>query len=249
MLYNPELMRMALWSVGRQREKQAFTPPGAGGPPAGGGGGAPPGMDPSAAAAGGGGAPPGMDPSMAAAGGGAGGAPPDVSALIQSSVQQAVQQAMAGGGQPGAPGAPGMGGKVNNKPDPAAQGMDIFQIKKMLTHFFNIQGIPLPPDILDGPNRDPSTGMPVAPGTPGSTSDPAAAAQAQAQGGGGQGGSAISPIQPMQGAFPGAAGGGGGGAPAPGPKAASVGTEYKSAGTTPERTAALANLIKTLRRA
>ncbi len=244
MLFNPDLMEMALWAIEKHKqEKQAFVPPGApaGDPSAGGqpppGGGVPP-TDPSQmAAAGGGGAPP------AAAGG-----MPDIQGLIQTTVQQAVQQAM--GGQGGAPGmGGGMGGGAGGmmgkpgKPDPQAQGMDIFQIKKMLTHFFNIQGIPLPPDIMDGPNRDPQTGMPMPPGAPGSTSDPATAAQPAQPGGGQAQGGGIQPIQPM---------GGQGANPTMTPDASggqakmshSLGEEYLY--TTTNRASALAHLIKQL---
>lgn len=187
-MINPELLKVALWRIRNQKqaaEKQSFQPPMSGDPS--GGGGAPPGMDPS----GGGGAPPpgpppgmaaGMDPAAAQMAGGGGD--------LQSMVTQAVQQAMAGAGGAGG----GMGGKPM-KADINTVAMDVFQIKKMLVFFFNSQNIPLPPDILDGPNRDPSTGAAMAPGAPGSTSDPAR--QAPAPGGDG-GGGAIPPIQPME---------------------------------------------------
>jgi hypothetical protein len=100
------------------------------------------------------------------------------------------------------------------KPDINTVAIDIFQVKKMLQFLFNTMGIPLPPDILDGPNRDPSTGTPMPPGAPGSTSDPSVTAANAAQGGaagagsppGGAGGApppgggagGISPMNAMQ---------------------------------------------------
>ncbi len=223
MQINPDLLQLAQWRLAQMAntEKQAFQPPvdPSQDPAAAAAGGAPP-MDPSMA---GGGAPP-MDPSMA------GGAPPagmpapapapggDPMAggggLTADSVRQIVQQTMqqsgmgAGGGAGGGAGA----GKAA-KPDLAVIAMDVFQTKKLIMAMFNQMGMPLPPDILDGPNRDPSTGMPMMPGAPGSTSDPAQmqqqAQQQQAAGGGGGGaqGGAIPAIQPMQ-AAGGSVGGG-----------------------------------------
>jgi hypothetical protein len=134
--------------------------------------------------------------------------------MIQQMVTQAVQQAMGGqgGAAAGGPaGAAGAGKPVKASLETVA--MDIYQVKTLLVSMFNQQGWPLPSNILDGPNRDPNTGMPMAPGTPGSTSDPAQmqAAQQQAGAGGAQGG-AIPSIPPMEAAGPGvgdpAAGGG-----------------------------------------
>lgn len=207
---NPLLLHYA-----SQRVKQAFVPSdaaaaGGGGDPSAGGpppdasaGGPPPGV---------GGPPPGPPP-----GGGGGGGPsggPDLMSALPQMIQTAVQSAMSGmGGQPGAggpPGAMGPGGQMMGKPgkpDPMAQAMDIFQIKKILTHICRLNGWELPPDILDGPNRDPQTGAPMPPGAPGSTSDPAMAQGAPGpQDGGGQAG-AIPPIEPIQPAGP--MGGGG----------------------------------------
>jgi hypothetical protein len=118
-------------------------------------------------------------------------------------IQQSIQQAM-GAGSPAGAGKPA-------KPDLNTVAIDIFQVKKMLQYLFNQMGIALPPDILDGPNRDPSTGMPMAPGQPGSTSDPNITAQnaQQQQPPGGQ----IQPIQPMGGAGGPPPGGGAGGPP------------------------------------
>ena len=212
MQYNPELMRLAEWRINQVKKaaetKEAFQPAAAMDQAA--AGGAPPGgppMDPSMM--GGGGMPPGMppmDPSMMAAAGG-GAPPPDAGMApapgsdgltadsIRQIVQQTIQQSMNGGAANG-----GAAGKPA-KPDINTIAMDIYQVKKMLSNLYNTMGIPLPPDIIDGPNRDPSTGLPMPPGAPGSTSDmtqqatPAAPAQ-----------SAIPPIQPMEAAMPQAAG-------------------------------------------
>jgi hypothetical protein len=241
---NPELIAIAEWRLSQQRneweaekqaaEKFAFIPPGGGGPP----GGPPPGGDPSAGAAGGGGAPPGvgdpsaggmspMDPSMAG-----GGAPPVPGGggmnadTISQIVAQTMQQMGGMGGGGAGVGGGGAGGKMV-KPDIATVAIDIFQVKKMLQYMFNTMGIPLPPDILDGPNRDPSTGTPMPPGAPGSTSDPSTVSQ-QAPGGaaggagGDQAGGSIPPIQPVQ------PGGPGVGGPTPGGMPPGVGSEKQS---------------------
>lgn len=214
MQYNSELFKLAEWKL-QQLDKEAFTPPAsAGGDPSGGPGG-PPGADPSAMGA----PPPGMDPS---AGGGQPPPSPDPSGgsldpnMLTQMITQAVQSAMGGmGGQPGqgGPGAMGAGGKPM-KASLETVGMDIFQVKKLVMSMMNAMGLPLPQDILDGPNRDPSTGLPMMPGQAGSTSDPSQmAAQAQQQqpqgqapgaAGGQQQGSAIPPVSPMQPAGPGA---------------------------------------------
>lgn len=231
---NVELLKLARYSVGKHRIKQAVQPPPdpsqdpsqGGAPP--GGGGAPPGMDPSM----GGGAPPGMPPGMPpmpppggdpSAGGappmdpsmGGGGAPmPGGGGMTSDTIRQVMQEVLGQMGMvPGqsGPGGGAAGGKPG-KPDLMAMSMDIFQIKKMISTLFNSMGIPMPQDLLDGPNRDPSTGMPMTPGQPGSTSDPnrqsPPAGPAAGGGGGAGGGSAIKPIQAIQGAFPGAGGGG-----------------------------------------
>lgn len=231
MTINPELLKLARFTVGRNRQKtaqhkQAFQPPQPdpsqqGGAPPGGdpsqGGGAPP-MDPSMM--GGGGMPPGMpppgagggmpmDPSMMAGGGapmpGGGGMTADT---IRQVMQETLGQMGMTPGQPG-PGGGAAGGKPG-KPDLLAMSMDIFQIKKMMSTLFNSMGIPMPQDILDGPNRDPATGAPMAPNAPGSTSDPTRVSPPAGGPQGGQGGgqdSAIKPIGPMGGAFPGGGGG------------------------------------------
>jgi hypothetical protein len=63
--------------------------------------------------------------------------------------------------------------------------MDIYQTKRLVMHFFrtmfNSMGIPfeLPQDIIDGPNRNPNTGVSMPSGAAGSTSDPNRAPQEQ----------------------------------------------------------------------
>lgn len=212
MMFNNTLLDLARWKLRDQMIKSGFVPTGGGDPSAGGdptggmggamagAGGAPPG-DPSA-----GGMPPGdpsggMPPTDPSAGAmpptdpsaGAGG--PDIAETIRSVVQQELQKANAGGGGMGGA-AGGMGGGMGKpaKPDLNVVANDTFQTKKLLTYLMNVWQIPLPPDILDGPNRDPSTGQSVAPNTPGSTSDPSQQASPPP--------SAIQPIQPMQGAQP-----------------------------------------------
>ena len=152
---DPMLLDIAEWRLADRLTKSAFTPmdalngAGGGGAPPGGappadpsmGGGAPP-MDPSM----GGGAPP-MDPSM-------GGAPPAGGggidpASLQMIVQQAVQQAMGGGGAAGpgqaGPAGPGKGAKV----DPGMIYLELGRVRKLLTTLFQNLNMNLPPDILD----------------------------------------------------------------------------------------------------
>jgi hypothetical protein len=100
-------------------------------------------------------------------------------------------------------GAPGAGGAKAPKVDINTVATDVFQLKKMMFSVFQRMGLEMPPDLLDGPNRDPQTGMPSVAPTGGST--PAGGGQA----GAGQPLSAIQPIEPMQGAFPSGPGGGG----------------------------------------
>jgi hypothetical protein len=205
-----------------------------------GGGGAPP-MDPS-----GGGMPP-MDPAMMGGAPPMGGPPPmpgggglDPNSLTQM-ITQAVQTAMGAGSQavPGG-GVPGAGGKPA-KPDLNVIAMDCFQTKKLIIGLYNTMGLPLPQDILDGPNRDPSTGAPMPVGATGSTSDPSMMmSQAQQNQGGPPGGgpgtgSAIPPMSPMEPAGPGAEAAGG----MP-PKQGSYGFDTK----TLSRAAALAAICK-----
>lgn len=177
------------------RLKQAFVPSDAamGQPPPDQGGGAPP-PDQGAPS----GLPPGPPPGAApgpppGVGPGAGGPPPgqglagDPMANITSAVAGAVQQAM----QQVAPGGAGGAAKAP-KADINTVATDVFQLKKLYLADAQARGLPLPPDILDGPNRDPATGMPSTAPTGGS--DPAAAPMPAA---GGQQ-AAIQPIGPMQ---------------------------------------------------
>ncbi len=179
-MINKELIKLARKAV---RQKVAFQPPE--GDPAQGGmpPGAPP-MDPSMM-------PPGGDPSMmggmppmppgapmpppgdpmAAAGGapmpGGGGLTAD---SIRAIIKEEMAAAGAGGGVAGA-GGPGAAGKPV-KVDINTVASDIFQVQKLILTMFSAMGLQMPQDILDGPNRDATSGMPVPQGTPGSTSDP-----------------------------------------------------------------------------
>jgi hypothetical protein len=233
---NQELVKLARYRL----HKTAFQPPMDPSQQQGGqppmdpsmGGGAPPGMDPSQ----GGGMPPGMDPSMMqqqqqpppgmdpSMGGGGGMPPQDPSmgggqpvpgagGLTSDSIRQIMQEVLGQlGVVPGqaGPGGGAAGGKPG-KPDLMAMSMDIFQLKKMVSSIMNTMDIPMPQEIIDGPNRDPGTGVPMPPGSPGSTSDPSRASQPMGGGGGGGGAGggaggdqpgAIKPISPMQGALP-----------------------------------------------
>lgn len=234
---NPHLRKQAAAYIKQLREKIAVQPPmdpsAADGMPPGmdpaAAGGAPPGMDPAA-----GGMPPGMDPSMMAGGagaspaptapppdptGGAGGGANPLDAVLSKLDQLGQQMQMAPQNQQGPGGAPGGPGKPG-KPDLLAMSMDIFQLKKIVLDAFNKifqllgqeGGYQPPQEVIDGPNRDPSTGMPMPPGMPGSTSDPnMQTQQGQPQGAPGGAGpqSSIKPIQPIQGAMPVGPGGGG----------------------------------------
>lgn len=191
---NPHLIQLArqAWTT-----KRAFVPsdaaagappppPDAGMPPP------PPGGDPGAGA----GMPPpppgagGMDPAMM---GGGGGMPPSPDggmggAEIDMKVQSAVQRALQAGGLQG--NQTGPAGAKQPKPDINTIATDVFQLKKMFLAYLRRQGIELPPDILDGPNRDPMTGSPAMSPTGGSDVAPGAG-QATAAG-------AIQPISPVQ---------------------------------------------------
>lgn len=199
---NGNLIKLAMW-----RLKQGFVPSDAAGgggdpPPPGGGGDAGGGAPPPPGDPGGAGAPPPPD----AGGGDPGGSTPmpppepppapggDIAAQVTMGVQQALMQS----------GLQGNKGPTAPKPDINTVATDVFQLKKMLLHYFRMQGIELPPDILDGPNRDPVTGAP-APGVAGGSD---AQPGSSMQGAGGQ--SAIKPITPMAGATPSGGGGGGG---------------------------------------
>jgi hypothetical protein len=115
--------------------------------------------------------------------------------LVQQSVAQAMQQQQMQGG--------GGAGNKQVKADINTIAMDLFQLKKLLLHDYRSQGKALPPDVMDGPNRDPSTGMPTSP-EQGSILN----AQGQPAPQGPQPQSSIKPMQPMQGAFPMPQGGG-----------------------------------------
>jgi hypothetical protein len=118
-----------------------------------------------------------------------GGAPMgDIDAKVQQAVQQAMQTANpAAGGAGGA----GAGGKPP-KPDINVVATDLFQLKKMFLAYLRRQGVELPPDILDGPNRDPNTGNASASPTGGSDVPPAPQMTP----------GAIQPIEPIQSASP-----------------------------------------------
>lgn len=219
---NPNLLAAAVQSLREKygSTKAAFVPSDAaagGAPPPGGdaGGGMPPPPpgDPGAGGdmpppppgdpgAGGAMPPPPPDPSMGA--GGAGMADP---ASIAGQVAMGVQQGMQASGLQGQGGKIGPNGKPQVKPDINTIATDVFQLKKMLFAIMRHAKIELPPDVLDGPNRDPMTGAPAESPTGGSD------VQAGSSMAGPQ--SAIKPIEPMQGAFPGGGGGGGSGGGAP----------------------------------
>lgn len=176
--------------------KAAVAPPDAamgGGAPGGMPPGAPP-MDPSM-----GGAPP-MDP--AAMGGMPPGAPPaDPGAMpggdIATIVQQAVQQAMAqsGGGAAGAPMQP-------KKADPAVIDARLYKIERRLDAMFEFLQIPLPQDLISGPQPDPMAMQMAAQANPQQPPPQPSAAPPSGGGGGAGGGSSIQPISPIQGAMP-----------------------------------------------
>jgi hypothetical protein len=200
-VFNPQLLKYARQITAKAAgDKAGFVDPAMAG-----GGGAPPGGDPAAA---GGAAPmagpmppmPGMGPDPAAAGG----APPggDPMADIQPMIEAAVQQALAAqGGGAGAGGAGAGGQKMK-----VDVNTEIYHLKKMMAMLMDQLGVQVPPTMLLG---DPADDPQVPPGE--AAKDPASAAAGQ--------GSAIGPIDPIQGASPAlaAAGGGGGGAA---PKAA-----------------------------
>lgn len=209
MLINPELIRLAEWRLNNDFQplsKDAFVPsapggPGGGAPPMGGPGGPPPGpggpgappMDPSAA-----GGPPPADPQAVPP------PPPIDEGMIRQIFQSEMQKMNMPGGAGGQPGGMGAGG--GNKAMKPGE-MDAWQTKKLVTGLYHAMGLPLPHDIIDGPNRDPVTGASVPPGSPGSTSDPNRPPQPPPGGGGGgpQSPGALPPIEPMdpmQGALP-----------------------------------------------
>lgn len=159
--------------LNKAREKMAFVPPPPGDPSA--GGGMPP-MDP--AMMGGGGMPPPMPPSdpLVSSGG------TDVRSMIRDELAAA---GLVPSGKPGQGKAP--------KADINTIATDVFQLKKMIFHLIKAQGLSLPDDILDGPNRDPETGAPASSPTGGSDAPPGSSKIK----------STIQPIDPMASAFPG----------------------------------------------
>lgn len=197
---NPVLLKLAqsrVWSDAANGEKRAFQPGAAA-------------ADPAAAAGAGapppGGMPPGGDP--AAAAGGAmpppGGMPMDPAAMGMAPPGMA----------PPAPAPAGGGGGAGGKPkfDPLMLDYRMYNLQQQLSAIMNALKIEVPPQALIMP---PGTmgAPPAEQAMPGAPMDPS---QQAAQGGGAGGGSAINPIEPMQGASPEmamAGGGGGGGAP------------------------------------
>jgi hypothetical protein len=202
---NPALMEMAKYKVAKDLglEKVAVVPAQGGAPP----------MDPAMA----GGAPP-MDPAMA------GGAPPMDPAMAGGAPP--MDPAMAGGAMPPAPGMPpgmppgapppmapmdpmaaaGAAPAPKKKPEELMMMLDfrLYNMQQQLTAIMNALGVDLPPGALVTP---PGSTTPVAEAAvPGGPQDPT-----KGMGAGGGGNSAISPIEPMQGASPELAQGGGGG--------------------------------------
>ena len=190
MAFNPVLMQLAQQKSGNF-EKVAVVPPG--------GGGAPP-MDPAMT----GGAPP-MDPAMAAAGGMPPGAPPTDPAMAAAGGAPPMDpMAAAAGGMPGGDPAAAGAPAPKKKPEEMMQMLDfrLYNLQQQLTAIMNAMDIKLDPGVLITPPGSPT---PVAEAAvQGGPQDPG---QAMAPEGGGQ--SAISPIEPMQGASPELAAGGG----------------------------------------
>jgi hypothetical protein len=161
-------------------------------------GGMPP-MDPAAMA---GGMP--MDPMAMAGGMPPGGAPMDPMAMA--------------GGAPGMPMDPAAGGGVAGqkmKPEQYMQMLDfrLYNLQQQITTLMNSMDIKMDPGVLVTPPGAPM-GPPPEAAMQGGPQDPANSAQPQ--GGGGGSGSAISAIDPMQGASPELAMGGAGGGGMPG---------------------------------
>jgi len=168
-------------------------------------GGAPP-MDPAMA----GGAPP-MDPAMA------GGAMPPMDPAMAGGAMPPMDPAMAGGAMPGmppggaaAPGTDPMTGQ-KMKPEQYMQMLDfrLYNLQQQVTTLLNAMDIKMDPGVLVTPPGSPM-GPPPEAALPGGPQD-----TGQGAGQGGGPGSAISPIEPMQGASPELAAAGGGGEPAP----------------------------------
>lgn len=150
-------------------------------------------MDPAMA----GGAPP-MDPAMA------GGAPPGAAPPMPGAPPAA--PGAAPGAMPGMGVDPATGAPQKMKPEQMMQMLDfrLYNLQMQLTAIMNAMNVELPPGALVTP---PGSPVPVAEAAvPGGPQDPT---QGMGAGGGG-GNSAISPIEPMQGASPELAMGGGG---------------------------------------
>jgi hypothetical protein len=71
---------------------------------------------------------------------------------IDSKIQTAIRNALQGAGLAGS------SNPKQAKPDINTIATDVFQLKKMVQHDLRLRGVELPPEILDGPNRDPVTG-------------------------------------------------------------------------------------------
>ncbi len=218
-MLNPALLNLArhrVWTDAAM-EKVAVVPPGQPGmdPAAMGGappGAPPPGMDPSMM---GGAPPPGMDPAAM------GGAPPPMGGAP-------APPPMAGGAPPMMGGAPPMGGQPmmgdpaqaaamgqpppKLKPEQMMQMLDfrLYNMQMQMTAMMNALNVTLPPGALVTPPGSPT---PVAESAvPGGAQDPSAASGGgDPSGGAGGAGSAISPIEGIQGASPDLAGAGAGG--------------------------------------
>jgi len=249
---NQELVKLARYAMRKQAEKRGFVPSdvvvGGG---SGGGGGAPPPPPGDPSMGGGMPPPPPGDPSMG------GGMPPPSTAMpmppmppmdpsmmggsggdIRSIIRDELQSA---GLVPGKPGAGPNSGKAP-KPDIQTIATDVFQLKKMVLHDLRMRGVELPPDILDGPNRDPVTGAPAVSPTGGSDVAPGSSMGSGPQ-------SSIKPIEPIKGAFPSPTGGMGGGG---GEKGASfshnVGSPIKRSAAFNTRAAQLAKAWRMIRK-
>lgn len=199
---NPALFSLAqrqVWKTANM-EKIAVVPADAAMAAGAPGPGAAPPMDPAAMAAGG--AAPAMDPAAAAAGGAA---PPADPAAMGAPMPGAP---MPGAPMPGAPMDPAAAGQQKMKPEQMMQMLDfrLYNLQQQLTAMMNAMDISLPPGALVTPPGSPT---PVAEAAvPGGPQDPGG--QGQGDGAAAGGGSAISPIEPMQGAAPELAAAGGG---------------------------------------
>lgn len=207
------LMKLAcsrVWTDagGPAMEKVAVVPPEPPMPP----GGAPPGGAPPMGPGAAGGMPPPMDPAAMA-----GGIPMDPAAMGGGAMPPGggmpMDPAMMGGmpgAAPGMPMDPAAGGAAGQKikPEQYMQMLDfrLYNLQQQLTTMMNSMDIKMDPGVLVTPPGAPM-GPPPEAAMQGGPQDPGNSAQPQ----GGGGGSAISAIDPMQGASPELALGGGGG--------------------------------------